>query len=67
MAGARHVSINSACYRTVKVQFSRIGKARWPFGWEILRQLSYPEGYRGSKQLLLRPKDGQVLCPQGAP
>jgi len=49
-AWARHVSINNAHYRTAKVEFRSTGKARWPFGWEILRQLNYPEGYLRGKR-----------------
>ena len=63
VAGARNVPINTARYCTVKVEFRTIGKARWPFGWEILRQLTYPDGYWSHQQRQQPDKTTEAEVP----
>ena len=43
VAGARNELITTA--NVIVLKFEILGRSRWPFGYEVLRGLSYPDHY----------------------
>src|SRR5882724_7151027 len=59
--GGTQQNVYPFLYPKIPIKFKILGKRRWPFGYEILRQLKYPKYY-------CRPEvaeTGECTEPQG--